>query len=133
RKGINRVPWSMRLPPPKLPAATSLVISGGSFAGPRVPPGTYTVKLTKGGQILTEEIRVGTDPRAKHTPEDRAAQYAAALEAYNSLATLTYVAETLADVRAQADAKAAESKAGDPAKKPLEALSKQIWELYKTL
>ncbi|MEP7011289.1 MAG: glycosyl hydrolase [Acidobacteriota bacterium] len=134
RKGINRVPWSMRLAPPKLPAATSLVISGGnSFAGPRVPPGTYTVKLTKGGQTLTEEIQVASDPRSKHTPEDRAAQYATALEAYNSLATLTYVAETLADLRAQVDAKAAESKAGDPAKKPLEALSKQIWELYKTL
>jgi photosystem II stability/assembly factor-like uncharacterized protein len=134
RKGINRVPWSMRLPPPKLPAATSLVISGGNaFEGPRVPPGTYMVKLAKGGQTLTQEIQVVSDPRAKHTPEDRAAQYAAALEAYNSLATLTYVAETLADVRAQADAKAAESKAGDPAKKPLEALSKKIWALYKTL
>ncbi|HEV7671135.1 MAG TPA: glycosyl hydrolase [Thermoanaerobaculia bacterium] len=134
RKGINRVPWSMRLPAPKLPAATSLVISGGnSFEGPRVPPGAYTIKLTKGGETLTEEIRVVSDPRAKHTPEDRAAQYAAALEAYDSLATLTYVVETLADVRAQADAKAAESKPGDPAKKPLEALSKKIWELYKTL
>ncbi len=134
RKGINRVPWSMRLAPPKLPAATSLVISGGnSFAGPRVPPGIYTIKLTKGDQTLSQEIRVVPDPRSTHTPEDRAARYSAALEAYNSLATLTYVAETLADVRAQADAKAAESKAGDPAKKPLEALSKKIWELYKTL
>ena len=134
RKGINRVPWSMRLPGPKLPAGTSLVIAGGnSFAGPRVPIGAYTVRLTKGSQVLTQEIQVVADPRSKHTPEDRAAQYAAALEAYNSLATLTYVAETLADVRAQADAKAAELKAGDPAKKPLEALSKKIWELYKTL
>jgi hypothetical protein len=124
----------MRLAPPKLPAATSVVISGGnSFEGPRVPPGIYTVKLTKGGQTLTEEIQLVADPRAKHTPEDRAAQYAASLEAYNSLATLTYVVETLGDVRSQADAKAAASKPGDPAKKPLETLSKQIWELYKTL
>lgn len=134
RKGINRAAWSMRLPGPKLPAANSLVISGGnSFQGPRVPPGTYTVKITKGGQILSQEIRVVADPLSKHTPEDRATQYAAALEAYNSLATLTYVAETLADIRTQAEAKAAESKAGDPAKKPLEALSKQIWDLYRTL
>ncbi len=134
RKGINRVAWSMRLPPPKLPAATSLVIAGGnSFQGPRVLPGTYTIKLTKGSQALEQVIQVVSDPRAKHSAEDRAAQYAAALEAYNSLATLTYIAETLADIRGQADAKAAESKAGDPARKTLEALSKQIWELYKTL
>lgn len=134
RKGINRVSWSMRLPPPKLPPATSLVIGGGnSFEGPRVLPGTYTVKLTKGGQTLEQKMEVVSDPRAKHTAEDRAARYAAALEAYNSLATLTYVAETLADLRAQADAKAAESKPGDPVRKPLEALSKKIWELYKTL
>ncbi len=134
RKGINRVAWSMRLPPPKLPAATSLVIAGGnSFAGPRVLPATYTVKLTKGGQTIEQKIDVVSDPRAKHSEEDRAARFAAALEAYNSLATLTYVAETLADIRGQADAKAAESKAGDAAKKPLDALSKQIWELYKTL
>ena len=134
RKGINRVSWPMRLPPPKLPAGASLVLGGGNaFQGPRVLPGTYTVKLTKGSQTVTTQVVLVPDPRSDHTPEDRAAQYKAVVEAYGSLARLTYVAETLADVRAQAEARSRELKGGDGLKKQLDQLAQKVEDLRKTL
>ena len=45
RRGLNRVRWSMRMPAPKVPTAAS--IAGGATIGPRLLPGTYTVKMTK--------------------------------------------------------------------------------------
>ncbi|HET6372970.1 MAG TPA: glycosyl hydrolase, partial [Candidatus Polarisedimenticolia bacterium] len=48
RRGINRVAWPMRLTAPKVPKAASLVPNFFSFVGPRVPDGTYTVKMIKG-------------------------------------------------------------------------------------
>src|SRR5205814_4090636 len=53
RRGISRVEWPMRMSPPRLPAGNSTIQEGGSFYGPRVPEGTYTVKLIKGKDTYT--------------------------------------------------------------------------------
>ena len=45
RRGINRVSWPMRVPPPRVPRAAQVAF--GASQGPRVLPGTYTVRLTK--------------------------------------------------------------------------------------
>jgi hypothetical protein len=74
RRGLNRVDWPMRLPPPRIPAATSLVGHPGAFTGPRVPEGTYTVKLIKGKDTFTSELKLLPDPRSKSSPADRALQ-----------------------------------------------------------
>jgi photosystem II stability/assembly factor-like uncharacterized protein len=96
RRGINRVSWPMRLPPPKLPPANSLVI-GSAFAlfGPRVPPGTYTVQLIQGDKTYTGQVELVPDPRSQHSDEDRALQHQTAMELYGMLARLTYVAEAV--------------------------------------
>src|SRR6267378_279420 len=46
RRGLNRVSWTMRMPAPRVPRAAQLAFNASQ--GPRVPPGTYTVRLTKG-------------------------------------------------------------------------------------
>ena len=56
RQGINRVDWPMRLAPPKVPAAAGPIPSLYSFFGPRVPEGTYTVKLIKGKETYTSQL-----------------------------------------------------------------------------
>src|SRR5713101_2963005 len=43
RRGISRVEWSMRLKPPRVPPAASVAFEASE--GPRVLPGTYTVKM----------------------------------------------------------------------------------------
>ena len=65
--GMHRWTWNLRPPPP----ADSARGGGGGaavFGGRGVPPvlpGTYTVRLTVGGQQLTQPLRVKADPRAK--------------------------------------------------------------------
>jgi hypothetical protein len=45
RKGLNRVEIPTRMKAPKVPPATNLVPQQFAFVGPRLAPGTYTVKL----------------------------------------------------------------------------------------
>jgi len=42
RRGISRVDWAMRLKAPRVPAAATAAFEAAQ--GPRVVPGTYTVK-----------------------------------------------------------------------------------------
>src|SRR5262249_49441389 len=72
RRGLNRAHWSMRLVPPKVPAAAT-----GAFAaavGPRLLPDTYTVRLTKDRSVYSAALKIVPDPRSKHTAADREAQ-----------------------------------------------------------
>jgi hypothetical protein len=96
RRGINRVNWPMRLPPPKLPPANSLVVgSQYTMVGPRVPPGTYTVKLIQDGKTYPSQVELVPDPRSNHSAEDRAIQYETAMKLYDMLGRLTYLADTV--------------------------------------
>src|SRR5258708_20704779 len=45
RRGLNRVAWTMQLKPPRVPPAATVANWGSR--GPRVMPGTYTVRLRK--------------------------------------------------------------------------------------
>jgi photosystem II stability/assembly factor-like uncharacterized protein len=102
RRGLNRVPWPMRLPPPKVPPANALVFQPFLTLGPRVPAGTYTVKLIQGGKTYTSQVELTPDPRSRHSAEDRAVQQETAMALYGMLARLTYLADAAVGVRDQA-------------------------------
>jgi hypothetical protein len=80
RSGLNRVNWSMREKPPRVPPAAQLAFAG--TRGPRLVPGDYIVRLTKAGKIYETKLTVGLDRRAKFTAEDRKAQYDAAMKVH---------------------------------------------------
>jgi hypothetical protein len=80
RRGINRVFWSMQVPPPRVPRAAQLAFQ--SSQGPRVPPGTYTVRLTKGGETIEEKLDVVVDRRAPYGAAERQAQFDAVMKAH---------------------------------------------------
>jgi photosystem II stability/assembly factor-like uncharacterized protein len=134
RRGINRVSWPMRLPPPKLPPANSLVI-GSQYAlfGPRVLPGTYTVKLIQGDKTYTSQVELVPDPRSKHSAEDRAAQHETALALYGMLGRLTYVADTVKELEDGAGQRAAKLPAGDRLRRQLETLATSLETFRATL
>lgn len=88
RRGLSRATWPMRLKAPKVPRAASAAF--GAAFGPRVLPGTYTVKMTKDKQVYTTQLLVGTDPRSKHTPADRKTQFDLALKLYDLLGNMTF-------------------------------------------
>ena len=77
RRGLNRVVWSMREKAPRVPPAVQLAFAGAQ--GPRVLPGTYTVRMTKGGTVYESKFDVVLDRRATYTLADRKAQYDAAM------------------------------------------------------
>ncbi|HEX4638496.1 MAG TPA: hypothetical protein VH170_03320 [Chthoniobacterales bacterium] len=78
RPGLNRVTWSMREKPPRVPPAAQVAFS--SSRGPRLVPGEYTVRLTKTGKTYETKFTVALDRRAKFSVEDKKAQYDAALK-----------------------------------------------------
>ncbi|HEV3409633.1 MAG TPA: hypothetical protein VG095_05030, partial [Chthoniobacterales bacterium] len=80
RPGLNRVMWSMQEKPPRVPPAAQVAFAG--VRGPRVLPGTYTVRMTKGDKVTETKLTVGLDRRAKFTAADRKAQYDAAMRVH---------------------------------------------------
>jgi photosystem II stability/assembly factor-like uncharacterized protein len=102
RRGVVRIDWPMRLKAPKLPPSTQLV---PAFVGPRLPEGDYRYVLTRGKQQVEGKVTLAADPRSPHSPEDRAEQRKLALALHGELGELTYLAESLADLGVQIDAR----------------------------
>jgi uncharacterized coiled-coil protein SlyX len=102
RRGMNRIAWPERAKPPKVPPAAGLVENEFLFFGPQAQEGTYPVKLTKGKETYTSEVKLVPDPRSKSTAADRALQHKTVTELYDMLAQLTYVVDATNDLRDQA-------------------------------
>jgi photosystem II stability/assembly factor-like uncharacterized protein len=132
RRGLTRVEWPMRLKPPKVPPATSLVEQPYAFVGPRLPEGTYTVKLTKGKTVVTGEVRLVPDPRSKHSAEDRRLQQETALKLYGMLARLTFQVDRILDLQKQVSA-GAEKLAKGGARRKLETFRDGLEKIRATL
>jgi photosystem II stability/assembly factor-like uncharacterized protein len=132
RRGVVRVELPLRVPPPKVPPAATLVEQPFAFFGPAFPEGTYTVKVTKGKELLTSTIKVVTDPRAKSTPQDRAVQRQTALKLYGMRERLAYLVAAMTNIRDQAKDRA--SKASDAAlKQQLNDLQKKVEDFRSSL
>jgi photosystem II stability/assembly factor-like uncharacterized protein len=80
RPGLNRVTWTMREKPPRVPPAAQIAFAG--IRGPRLLPGVYTVRLTKAGKVSETKLTVGLDRRAKFSEADRKAQFDAAMRVH---------------------------------------------------
>ncbi|MFL6584999.1 MAG: WD40/YVTN/BNR-like repeat-containing protein [Chthoniobacterales bacterium] len=78
RPGLNRVTWNMHEKPPRVPPGAQITF--GATRGPRVLPGTYTVRMTKGSKVTETKVTVGRDRRATFSDADRKAQYDAAMK-----------------------------------------------------
>jgi hypothetical protein len=99
RRGLNRVDWQMRLPPPKMPPATTL---SRALLGPRVPEGSYTFRVRKGDAVYEGGIELVADPRSPHSAADRAVQQRLANDLYRAMEELTFLVDALVDLRDQA-------------------------------
>ncbi len=86
-------------------------------------PGTYTVKMTKGDNVYTEQLNVALDPRAKFSLEDRKAQFDLTMKIYHTIEHMTYGVEAIEGVRDAANARAAKLPEKDPLRKQLEDLA----------
>ncbi|MGH9958207.1 MAG: hypothetical protein ACREBC_13920, partial [Pyrinomonadaceae bacterium] len=123
--------WAMRLKAPKVPRAAAAAF--GAAFGPRVLPGTYTVKMTKDKQVYTTKLSVTADPRAKHTAADRKMQFDLSMKLYNLFGDMTFAVDRINGVRLALDERAGKLPAGDPLAKRLQAASIAVDELRQKI
>ena len=80
--GMHRWVWDLRAAPPTA-TRYEYPISAVPYRTPRTPqgplalPGTYTVRLTAGGKVLTSPLLVRMDPRVEASPADLIALHTA--------------------------------------------------------
>ena len=126
-RGINRATWSMRLKAPTVPPAASALFAAAQ--GPRVLPGTYTIKMTKGDKVYTAPLRVILDPRANYTVEDRKAQFDLAMQLSKTMGHMSYGVAAIEGVRDAAAAGASKLPAKDALRTRLEHLAEESGSL----
>ena len=131
RRGLSRVTWSMRLPAPKVPPAASAAF--GAAFGPRVLPGTYTIKMTKDTATYTTQLVVVSDARSTHTADDRRAGFDLAVKLTGTLADMTFAVERMSGVRQALDDRAGKLAAGDAVGRRLRAASAAVDALRKRI
>jgi photosystem II stability/assembly factor-like uncharacterized protein len=113
RRGLNRVLWTMHRQAPHVPPAVQLAFAGTQ--GPRVPPGTYTIRMVQAGKTYDTALTVGLDRRVSWTIADRQAQYDAAMKVYALFNDESAVFARIAGLSEQVT----DAKKGRPATDPL--------------
>jgi photosystem II stability/assembly factor-like uncharacterized protein len=131
RRGLNRVSWAMRMPAPKVP--TAAVAAFSASIGPRVLPGTYTVKMTKDKNVYTTPLAVIPDPRSTNTAADRQAQWELANKVYAQLGEMTFAVDRINGVRMALDNRASKLPASDSFAKRLRDASSQVDSLRRKI
>jgi hypothetical protein len=131
RPGLNRVNWSMREKPPRVPPAAQIAFFG--TRGPRLVPGDYTVRLTKAGKTYETKLTIGMDKRAKFTAEEKKAQYDASMkvrELFNDESALMDRITVLRDGVAKSASALSET---DPLKKTIKGFDDKIDNVRKKI
>lgn len=101
RHGLNRFAWNLRYPEAK--KFEGLVLWGGGTDGPRVPAGTYSVRLTVGEETRTATAELKQDPRTSASQADLQAQFDFLLAANRKLSEIHEQIERIREVRKQLD------------------------------
>ena len=131
RRGISRVEWSMRLKGPRVPPAATDAF--GAVIGPRILPGSYTLRMTRGKEVYTTAIDLKIDPRATYTAADRKLQIAAAMRVHALLGDLTFDVDRINGIRAGLLDRAGKLAANDPLQKQLNDWAAQLDEIRKKI
>jgi hypothetical protein len=117
RPGLNRVMWTMRAKPPRVPPAAQ--IAGAGIRGPRLVPGDYTVRLTKAGNVYDTKLTIALDRRAKFSSAERKAQFDAAMRVHALFGDESTLMDRIIALRKALTASGAALPEGDPLRKQL--------------
>ncbi|HEU4588115.1 MAG TPA: glycosyl hydrolase [Gemmatimonadales bacterium] len=103
KAGLNRFDWSLQ--GEDAVGFDGMVLWAASTAGPKVPPGRYTVRLTVGGQEFTQPLVVRKDPRSGATDADLAEQYALLVQIRDRLSAANLAVVEIRRVKAELEAR----------------------------
>jgi len=99
--GLNRFVWDARYPDAvRFPG---MILWAGETRGPKLPPGTYQVKLTVEGKSYTQNFEIKADPRLTTTPADYAKQLELGLKIRDKLSETHNAIIQIRDVRKQVE------------------------------
>ncbi len=137
KAGTNRFFWDLRYPDAR--EMPNTVIDEGTLSGPKVPPGTYTVRLIVGSDTSSRQFAVIADPRATATTADLVAQFDAAQRVRTRLNEIVERAGRIEDLQSQLDARVEQTKdqgyatqvadAAKAARAKLEVVRDQLYEI----
>ncbi|HEY8227828.1 MAG TPA: hypothetical protein VIG25_21335 [Pyrinomonadaceae bacterium] len=99
--GLNRFVWDLRYA--EAARFPGMILWAGETRGPKVPPGTYQVKLTVDGKTYTQNFEVKADPRLTATPADYARQLELGLKIRDKLTETHNAIIQIRDVRKQVE------------------------------
>ena len=131
RRGINRVSWTMRVKPPRVPRAAQLAFNAAQ--GPRVPPGIYTARLTRGAQTIETKVEIGVDRRAPYGAAERREQFEAAMAAHALFNQMSALVDRIEAARGAALQRARALPASDALRGRLQSAADRIEEVKKKI
>src|SRR6266508_2142770 len=131
RPGLNRVTWTMREKPPRVPPAAQIAFAG--TRGPRLLPGTYTVRLTKARKVSETKLTVGLDRRAKFSQADRKAQFDAAMRVHGLFGEESALMGRILSLRAALGKTGTTLPEDDPLRKNVSDLDKKLDDVRKKI
>ena len=86
KAGAHRFLWDLHYQPLNVPASYPIAAVYANTApeptSPWALPGTYTVRLTAGGKVTTQQLMVRMDPRVKTSAAALQQQFSLSMEAY---------------------------------------------------
>jgi photosystem II stability/assembly factor-like uncharacterized protein len=99
--GLNRFVWDTRYSDAvRFPG---MILWAGGVSGPKMPPGTYQVKLTVDGKSFTQNFEIKADPRVTTTAADYAKQAELGLKIRDKLSETHNAIIQIREVRRQVE------------------------------
>jgi hypothetical protein len=117
----------MHVKPPRVPPAA--VAAFGASVGPRVVPGVYTVRMTRGEKVYNTQLTVALEPRSKFTVEERKQQYDLVMRIGAMLNRMSGAVDAILAVRDGAQARASKLPEADPLRRGLVELALGVDQL----
>ena len=99
--GLNRFVWDLRYP--DATRFPGMILWSGETRGPRAAPGTYQVKLTVDGKMMTQSFDVRKDPRLATTQDEFAKQFELLTKIRDKFNETSDAVLQIRDVRKQID------------------------------
>jgi photosystem II stability/assembly factor-like uncharacterized protein len=131
RRGINRVAWSMQMKPARVPRAAQVAYN--ATQGPRIVPGTYTVRLTKGADVIETKLKIDLDRRAPFTLADRKQQFEAASRIQATFGEMSALTDRIDAARAACEARTKALSGSDTLVPKLKELSVKLHDVKQKI
>jgi photosystem II stability/assembly factor-like uncharacterized protein len=101
RTGLNTFAWNLRYP--DAVRFENLIMWAASTTGPVAPPGSYSVRLSAGGEVQSHALRVRKDPRSTATDADLQEQFRLLIAIRDKLSEANNAVRTVRNMRYQVD------------------------------